>query len=391
MLGLNDGAELKNWVLLAEYKDASMLRDKAMHEIADGIQKPDELYASDSALAEVVINGQYWGVYLLAEQQQVDKERVNITNPKKDDQETNIGYFLEFDGYYYNEDPLNAFHVDYAGNAPLKPYDGADGSGKTMTCLPEGEFDDKKDIGITIKSEIYSQQQHDFIADYTNLVYRIMYAAAYENKAYVFNDSFTEITPTNDLTPQQAVEKVVNVNSLADAYIINEIACDADIYWSSFFMTVDFGEKGDKKLTFQAPWDFDSALGNKDRCADGTGFYAANIVPDVNGNEYETINPWLAVLMYQDWYQDIIRQKWTAAYDSGVYQKAIENVRSDTKNYADAFQRNNDKWGISTRDDAILFELERNAASCKSQESAAEYLASWLESRIAFLNSKWHS
>ena len=114
-------------------------------------------------------------------------------------------------------------------------------------------------------------------------------------------------------------------------------------------------------------------------------------MPDVNGFVYETVNPWICVLMYEDWYQDIIRQKWTAAYDSGIYQKAIENVRSDTKNYADAFQRNNDKWGISTKDDAILFELERNAASCHSQESAAEYLANWLEARIAFLNSKWHS
>lgn len=37
-----------------------------------------------------------------------------------------------------------------------------------------------------------------------------------------------------------------------------------------------------KKLTFEVPWDFDSAMGNKDRCADGTGFYAANIVWDVN-------------------------------------------------------------------------------------------------------------
>lgn len=28
LLGLNDGAKQKNWILLAEYKDVSMLRDK---------------------------------------------------------------------------------------------------------------------------------------------------------------------------------------------------------------------------------------------------------------------------------------------------------------------------------------------------------------------------
>ena len=106
-----------------------------------------------------------------------------------------------------------------------------------------------------------------------------MYEAAYFNKALVFNDTYTAISETNDITPQQAVEKVVNVDSLADMYIISELTCDADIYWSSFFMDADFSAGGDVRLTFEAPWDFDSSMGNKDRCADGTGFYAANIVP----------------------------------------------------------------------------------------------------------------
>lgn len=60
MLGLNDGAEMKNWVLLAEYKDGSMLRDKAALEIARGLLEEDGLYASDAEFAEVEINGEYW-------------------------------------------------------------------------------------------------------------------------------------------------------------------------------------------------------------------------------------------------------------------------------------------------------------------------------------------
>ncbi len=83
LLGLNDGATFKNWLLLAEYKDASMLRNKVALSVARDLLAEDELYASDAAFVEVVINGQYWGVYLLAEQQQINSDRVNITEAEK--------------------------------------------------------------------------------------------------------------------------------------------------------------------------------------------------------------------------------------------------------------------------------------------------------------------
>ena len=221
-LDLNHGAEAKNWLLLAEYKDASLLRDKAALQAAREILDKDGLYASDAALAEVIINGEYWGVYLVAEQQQVHPDRVNITEPDQDFTDPMTGYFLEFDGYYYNEEPLQQCFVNYADNAPLKPFDGEDGGGRTMCCLPEEGGERKKKVGFSVKSPVRSQEQHDFIQSYLNNVYQLMYAAAYENKAYVFNDDFSQITETAELTPQEAVEKAVDVQSLADLYLISE-------------------------------------------------------------------------------------------------------------------------------------------------------------------------
>lgn len=109
MLGLNEGQAYKSWVLLAEYKDASMLRNKTALTIAGEILEKDGLYASDAELVEVRINGEYWGVYLLAEQQQINKGRIDITEAEDDYTGTDIGYFLEFDGYYMNEDPFSGF------------------------------------------------------------------------------------------------------------------------------------------------------------------------------------------------------------------------------------------------------------------------------------------
>ncbi len=383
MLGLNDGAEMKNWLLLGEYKDFSMLRNKAAFDIAEDILGADGYYSSDCEFVEVVINGRYWGVYLLAEQQQINKNRVDITEAEENYEGTDIGYFMEFDGYYVNEEKLQQFYVSYNGNAPLVPYDGKGGSGKTIECLRGGSGD----VGITIKSDIYSQEQHDFIANYVNNVYKILYEAAYNDKAFVFDDDYNEITETTEITPREAVEAVIDVQSLVDSYILCEIACDADIYWSSFFMDVDFGEGGNKKLTFEAPWDFDSALGNKNRCASGEGFYAANIVKDVN-DQYKTINPWLAVLLKADWYEQLVKERFAKAYDDGVFDRVIEELTTVSQTYEEAFTRNYERWD-NIRNNGAANELCAAAKRCKTQMEAAEYLASWLTTRIAFLHEAW--
>lgn len=385
MLGLNGGGEYKNWLLLAEYKDFSMLRDKTAFQLAGEILGKDGFYAADSQLVEVTINGEYWGVYLLTEQQQINNGRVEITEPEKDYTGTDIGYFLEYDGYYYSEDSLHSFKVNYHNDAALIPYDGNGGSGRTAKPFADG----KNDVGFTIKSDIYSQEQHDHIERFVNNVYDIMYEAAYNDKAFVMSDDFKTITETADLSPREAVEKVIDLRSLVDSYILAELTCDADIYWSSFFMSVDFGEGGSRKLRFEAPWDFDSALGNKDRCADGKGFYAGNIIFDVNGEFEEMCNPWLMVLMNEDWYQNIIRERWTEISDSGAFERAYEMITSAAEKLEPAFTRNYDRWDNIRHNDARN-ELSAGAAACTTQKYAAEYLERWLKLRVNFLNSEWH-
>ncbi|MDE6726838.1 MAG: CotH kinase family protein [Oscillospiraceae bacterium] len=385
MLGLNDGGEYKNWLLFAEYKDFSMLRNRAALQLAEEILGKDGYYAADSQLVEVTINGEYWGVYLLTEQQQVNGGRVEITEPETDYAGTDIGYFLEYDGYYYNEDPLHSFKVNYHNNAGLTPYDGNGGSGRTAIPSANG----KNDVGMTIKSDIYSQEQHDHIERFVNNAYDIMYEAAYNDKAFVMTEDLSAIIETSELTPREAVEKVIDVRSLVDSYILAELTCDADIYWSSFFMDVDLGDSGSGKLRFEAPWDYDSGLGNKDRCADGKGFYAANIIFDVDGRYEEMCNPWLMVLMNEDWYLDIVKERWTEIYDSGVFERTCEMIVSDSERFEPAFTRNYDKWNNIRQNDARN-ELCAGAAACATQKQAANYLKNWLESRVRFLDSEWH-
>ena len=99
-----------------------------------------------------------------------------------------------------------------------------------MTCLGDYKGVPRSKIGFTIKNDIYCKEQHDFISNFVNNVYCIMYRAAYDNEAWVFSDDFSEIRKTDEITPREAVEKVVDTESLAGMYIVSELTCDADIY-----------------------------------------------------------------------------------------------------------------------------------------------------------------
>ncbi|MBR5682135.1 MAG: CotH kinase family protein [Ruminococcus sp.] len=385
LLGLNEGSAFRNWLLLAEYKDCSMLRNKATLYAARHILGADGLYAADADFVRVEINGEYMGLYLLTEMQQTDRKRVNATKPKGGYTGTDIGYFLEFDGYFENEDDLHKFPIDYADNAALKPYDGKGGSGRTKKCLGKAFSYLANEIGFTIKSDINSQEQHDFIANYINNVYKIMYEAAYNHKAFVFDDKNENIAESSELTPQQAVEKVVDVDSLVDMYILNELACDADVSWSSFYMDIDFSPEHTKRLTFEAPWDFDSAMGNMPCCIDSQGFYASNIIPDS-----DSINPWFVLLAYEDWYQEMIKEKWTKAYDNGVFARVCQMVESDKEVLEEEFEDNYKKWKNNYDKDLFIMELSPAEVNIHSEKESAEHLLEWLQKRIDFLNSQWH-
>ncbi|OUM58719.1 Non-catalytic module family DOC2 [Piromyces sp. E2] len=410
LLGLNGGKKFKKWLLLAEYKDTSLLRDKASFALSREILSEDGLYVSDAKLVELNINNEYWGIYLLAEAQQINNGRVSITDVKKNYTATDI-------------EPLQSIRITYNDNAPLTPYDGEDGNGISINAIniqeneqiidiakeneqptvddDESSSDDEQEeekkygdvpndlLNMTIKSDIYSQEQHDFIETYINNVYKIIYEAVYNKKSIKFNDNYSDVMDAPGFTLREAIENVIDVNSLADMYIISELTCDADLFISSFYMDVDFGKNGSKKLRFEAPWDFDSGLGIKNVCVNGQGFYAGNAFLDSSTSSYQ-VNPWLTIMMYEDWYQDIIRNKWTKAYDNGVFSRTIDMIQTDSKKYEEAFTRNTQKWDNEVRRGILGYEIIDREKQCITEADSAAYVVEWLEARVDFMNNHWH-
>ena len=366
LLGLNGGAACKNWVLLADYKDCSLSRNSVAFYLGKQILGSDGYYSSDFRQVELYLNGLYWGVYLLAEQQQVNENRIDISEPEKDDQRTDIGYLLEYDGYYNLEIRAERFYCDFVPRMKTK-------SGNEVEIYQHG---------FSIKNDVYYDDVEDcaqkkFIKNYMNKVFKLCYEAAYNRKYYAFNEKYTDLVPYSPQTDDpvyETVSRAVDVRSLADTYLLNEICCDYDLSWSSFYMDVDFGAGGDKILRFEAPWDFDSALGMRENaCTSANGLFAA-----------EQANPWLLVFVREDWFQAEVKAKWRELKANNVPEQTLALLKAMQTNYATAYQKNFARWGF-----VVNGECYGEAANVRNQKEASEQVSRWLTKRFAYLDSIW--
>ncbi|MEG1616784.1 MAG: CotH kinase family protein [Bacteroidales bacterium] len=99
----------KSWVLLANWMDRTLLRNRVSFYIAE---QTGLAWTPRSRFVEVVINGKHVGNYLLCEQIKVDANRVNVTSLKSshtDEATISGGYLLELDTYF---DEVNKFRTD---------------------------------------------------------------------------------------------------------------------------------------------------------------------------------------------------------------------------------------------------------------------------------------
>lgn len=374
LLGLNGGADCKNWVLLACYKDVTFLRDAIVFELAKQTLVKNGYYSSDYAFAEVSVNGRYNGLYIVAEQQQVNKNRVDIAEPVDGYTGNDIGWFVEFDGNAsMTESPEDYFTVNYRSD------------GYKITCEDGTEFYPGQVFGsgmanYTIKNDIYASSQRQFIQDYTKNVFKLIYDAIYKNEYHAFNSDFTALVPSEFNDAKSAIAAAVNIDSIIDTFIIAEIACDNDVDWSSFFFTVDLSEKGDKKLTFQAPWDFDSGFGMMRGLENYDKIFSAN----VSTNAMKALNPWLSVFFSADWFKKAVAERFKQLEDAGVFDRLVELIDKVTEAYEPYFAKNYEKWdNLGKTVDPVQGDA---VETFKTHKEASDWLKAWLKRRVSFLS-----
>ncbi|WP_412032639.1 CotH kinase family protein [Malacoplasma muris] len=395
MFGLNSNYASKDWVLLADWLDCSMLRNNVGFYLGHLLYKPIGEYSSDFMNVELYINDQYWGIYLLCEQNEVSKGRVNINKPEENYTSTDIGYLVEYDTYANFEKELEKFQLNYNNKAELT-INATDVNKKTVTFKVD-EY--------AIKSKVYSQDQKNTIQNYLDNIYKICYEALINKKYFEFNTDRTNIVESKTiLDAYTAVSNVVDIDSTVAMIILQEIVFDYDVDNSSFYMYVDLSQNGDKKLHFTAPWDFDNALGNRNDY--GKKIFADKLYA-VNSD-----NPWVVLLYKLEKIQNQIKQRWLKFNSDSSKDKIFNLIDEYMTKYVEYYKQNYDKWGnigqnIVKEYDKLSEEDKKNpnidgnwgtlrynnepggTIDVETQSGAADYLKTWLKTRFDVLDKAW--
>lgn len=363
MLGLNSDAKAKSWVLLAEYYDYSMMRNATAFTLGDSLMNAKGYYSSGFIHINLYINNIFNGVYLLAEQQQVNKNRVDIYEPEDEEQNNlDIGYLLEMDNYADD----NPFTV---GDASFSATD----SNGSKQNLPIRSY--------SIKSDIYNVEQLNFISKYTNNVYTLMYNAVVLNKYYALDENY-DLVESDYQDAYSTINAVIDVDSLIRSYILEEIMKDIDVGFSSYYLFVDFSSESKfKKLTFGAPWDFDWSSGNV------TGDFIYKTNGAYNSVFSEKMNPWLFLISQLDNFDEIASSYWKLMQNSGVFENMLNQIDDISTTYKQDFEKNFQKWNVLGTSQHVYHASD--VYSFLTQQDASEYLSNWLTNRINYLDTKW--
>lgn len=246
LLGTGKG-KAKEWVLLANHCDQSLIRNQVAFNLARNMEGLE--FTVGCQQVEVYINGIYKGVYLLCDQIEVRDSRVDI---EVDLSKADTGYLVEIDEYADD---------DYPG-------------GENVNYVVAGEK------MFTIKSDATSAQI-PLIKEHLQKVHDAIMSGE-----------------------EHLIRRYVDLDSCIDAYLVEEFTINIDVGWSSFFY---YKKAGDDKLYFGPVWDFDLAMGNDKRLYDGgsKGFYVGN-----SQSEFKQRSIWFGKLMEQYWFKKLVRARW---------------------------------------------------------------------------------
>ena len=314
-LGTGKG-KCKSWTLLAVHCDKSLLRTHAAFRFASQLENLP--FTSSSTFVELYLNGSYDGVYELCDQIQVNKYRVDIDDTGD---EEDIGYLVELD--------KNA--------------------SENVISSSRGET-------FEVKSDYANSNQLYFIQNYIR---------SCENAIYNGN--------------QSTIASLIDIPSMVDAYLVEEVFKNLDVGWGSFYYTKP---KGDK-LKFGPVWDFDLSAGNAKSDSGESSFYSYKYtyVGSSHFKNYMQQHTWYLQLRKQAWFNSLVKERYFEV--EPLIENTIENIKYMAKRYHSGFENNFTRWDIFNqkinREPAVIMNI-------KTFDGQVDYLCEWLTNRMSWLD-----
>ena len=282
-------ANARNWVLLANHADKSLIRNAVAFKIGKilGFE-----YTPACRFVDFTLNNQYLGNYLATDQMEVGGDRVDIDKlDTLDFTEPNLsgGYLLELDGF--------------ASGEPVW-------------------FTTAKGLKITVKSP-----DNDKINP-AQLEYIKNYIADFESR--LFSTNFKDTT--------LGYRARVDTTSLINWYIASELTGNSDAFWSTYV----YKKRNDNKLYFGPMWDYDIAFNNDNRLGDATEKLMSQHAHDPK--------TWIQQLLLDEWFRAAVWRRWQELVTNNIYG-TLNTYINDVSSFIDASQQKNfSKWNVmSTR------------------------------------------
>ncbi len=281
----------KNWTLISNYEDKSLLRNYLAAYLSEMVAGAE--YTMKARPVDLWLNGQYYGNYLLMEKIEIEGDRVDITD-YKDALEANggavpaadqVGYLLEFDSHVMEKD-AGTDHVVSLDPNRWREY----GWSRIGPAYYNPETDEtffQIPIGgkwVTIKkpsTKNLTPEMVRYICDVVTSAANSLLSGNY-----------------------RAIEERIDVRSFVKWYLIEEFMNNTDSSMhSSVYMTLDVGGK----LKLGPVWDFDRSSGNCD-------YWNAEGSPD---SLYSSGAGWFRPLFQTKQARDILREEW-ASFKAGI-------------------------------------------------------------------------
>ena len=240
---LQNGENVKTWVLLANYFDATLMHDKLFKDMAAALEMP---YTASCDWVNLYYDGEYRGVYLLSEKNAVKDTGINITDLEAAYKDQNPEYGTNMT----TATGTNAYGGSYTYTTGLT--DPTDITGGYLLELNHDAPDEvngfvtKKGKGVNVKSP-------EWCGD-AAMKYISKYYQAFENAVYAMDEN-GNYTGIND--DGMHYYDYVDRDSLVKIFLLQELALSPDGFISSLYFYKDANG-----IMYAGPiWDQDMTLG----------------------------------------------------------------------------------------------------------------------------------
>lgn len=309
------------WVLHGPYLDKTLLRNYMWYNLAGEIMD----YAPNVRFCEVLVNGEYQGVYVMTETITSGQEnsRLRLTVNKKEN--TFTGYLLRLDRGSTKELKNIGTFSQYSLRTNMQ-----------LNIVYPGSSNLTLEIARTI-----SQDFSDFE--------KALYSYDYDSDTYGY-------------------EQMIDVDSFVDFFLINELTCNYDAGWLSTYIYKDIDGKYRMCI-----WDFNSSC---------DGYQEASLPTD--GFQMQDCL-WYFMLTKDEDFTDRIIDRYRElrkTYFDGEY---LDAYMDDVIEYlGPAIDRNYEKWGYSFEKEYDL--LKPASRNPRSYEEAVAQVKAFLHHRLSWMD-----